>query len=75
MAWERKTCVCCSGYGVVSDYGNGEDFYGPKECISCNGSGQVYISAKGTVAQWPGGPFLGRLSKAELLSQSTRGEK
>jgi len=58
--WIQESCGKCSGYGSLSDYGNGEDFYGDKECNTCGGSGQVWISPKGRIALWPGGPFLGR---------------
>jgi hypothetical protein len=34
-------CLDCNGWGVVSDYGCGEDFYGPKDCPTCKGSGRV----------------------------------
>ncbi len=37
-----EPCSNCGGYGVISDYGNGEDFYGPKECPSCKGRGLVH---------------------------------
>ena len=33
-------CENCNGYGIVADYGSlGDDFYGDKECRSCNGTG------------------------------------
>lgn len=37
----RETCGNCDGYGLVSDYGDGQDFYGAKECPRCGGSGTV----------------------------------
>jgi DnaJ-class molecular chaperone len=55
--WKREQCFMCSGAGVVSDYGNGEDFYGPKECSSCRGSGSYWSTPKGRRVVYPGGPF------------------
>lgn len=65
-SWRKISCVNCCGAGMVADYGLGYDFYGPKECNDCGGSGQISLSDKGALAQYPGGPFLGRLSKKEL---------
>jgi hypothetical protein len=44
---------------------DGGDFTGAEECRACAGSGSVWVSAKGVLAQYPGGPFLGRTSSAE----------
>lgn len=58
MAHLADRCPNCSGLGVVADYGNGQDFYGPKECPDCvNGSIVVYPSDR--LALWPGGPLCG----------------
>lgn len=65
-AWRKVTCYACGGHGQVPDYGRGRDFYGPKECERCNGSGDVSISSGGAIAQWPGGPLIGRLTKQEM---------
>jgi hypothetical protein len=56
--WVRVKCSTCGGHGVVSDYGNGEDFYGPKECDGC-AAGTVAVSERDRVALWPGGPLRG----------------
>lgn len=64
--WQRVSCYECDGHGVVSDYGNGEDFYGAKECNRCGGVGTVSISNGGAIAQYPGGPLIGRLTKQEM---------
>ncbi len=56
--WTRERCGVCSGHGVVSDYGNGEDFYGPKECDACEGIGQVWKTPKGRYVAYPGGRFV-----------------
>ena len=56
--WKQEMCGVCSGHGVVSDYGGGEDFYGPKECKYCWGNGFVYVTPKGRHVAYPGGPFV-----------------
>lgn len=57
--WKPVTCHECGGHGVVSDYGDGEDFYGPKECSVCNGSGTLWRSPGNRLAVYPGGQFRG----------------
>jgi len=47
----------CNATGMVSDYGCGEDFYGPKECDSCGGNGCYWITPAGRHVVYPGGPF------------------
>lgn len=68
--WREISCVC-GGHGIVSDYGGG-DFNGAKECAECGGSGRQFLSDKGVIAIYPGGPLRGRLTKKELaqLTQS-----
>lgn len=40
MQYEK--CDNCHGYGVINDYGPlALDFFGPKECPVCKGSGKV----------------------------------
>lgn len=59
--WTQIQCVGCSGHGLVSAYSaGGADFEGAAECHECNGSGVNWRSPKGAVAQYPGGPFIGR---------------
>jgi len=58
--WTQIRCGHCGGHGLRADYGNGEDFYGPKSCDECNESGFLWRSAKGVLALYPGGPFRGR---------------
>lgn len=59
--WDRLKCFDCDGHGQVSSYTcGGMDFNGPDECQSCGGSGAIWRSKKGVLAQYPGGPFLGR---------------
>ena len=53
MHCRTTTCGSCDGYGQVCDYGNGNDFYGAKECRVCSGSGLV-------LARDNLGRFLGR---------------
>lgn len=51
--WIWRDCTCCAGI----EWG-GES---PRECGTCKGWGSYAIHApSGAVAQWPGGPFLGR---------------
>lgn len=59
--WTHVTCSRCHGHGLVSGYGAfSHDFTGPDECGDCGGSGNLWRSAKGILAQYPGGPFRGR---------------
>ena len=58
--WKNIQCVACGGHGLLGDWGNGEDFYGPRECNDCFGSGRIWKSPKGYLAIYPGGPFRGR---------------
>lgn len=57
--WTRLPCHECNGHGIVSNYGNGEDFFGPKECDCCNGGGTLWRSPRGALAVFPGGAFRG----------------
>lgn len=50
-------CSICNGTGQVADYGNGEDFYGPKECSRCGGNGQYWLTPGGRHVLYPGGSF------------------
>jgi len=58
--WSTDRCHDCGGHGLVSDYGDGEDFYGAKECKTCGGKGYLFVSPKGKLAEYPGGPFRGQ---------------
>lgn len=55
--WKPSNCFVCSGTGMVSDYSGG-DFNGPKECDTCKGNGHYWISPKGRMAAYPGGPWV-----------------
>jgi len=67
--WTEIKCHDCEGHGQRSSYTiDGGDFMGADECGTCNGSGRIFQSAGGVLAQWPGGPFVGRLSKAEMTA-------
>jgi hypothetical protein len=57
--WKQEKCCCCAGKGMVSDYGIGEDFLGPKECEGCWGKGTIWVTPKGRHVIYPGGPFTG----------------
>ena len=61
--WIEKNCGCASGL----QYSVG---YEPKECDMCGGAGRYFLRLKsGVMAMYPGGPFLGKLSKQELQEQ------
>jgi hypothetical protein len=55
--WRREDCFVCYGTGMTSNYGCGEDFYGPEECDTCCGGGQYWVTPKGRHVLYPGGPF------------------
>jgi hypothetical protein len=55
--WKQEMCGACNGYGLVSDYGLGGDFYGPKECEHCC-SGYYWVTPKGRHVEYPGGRFV-----------------
>ena len=58
--WIEKGCSCAGGM-------RWSHIHGPVECSSCNGTGRYFIHLKsGVEALYPGGPFLGKLSKSEL---------
>lgn len=60
--WVCDDCGCCAGIRW-----GGES---PDECDNCAGSGRIWRHKQsGVVAQWPGGPLLGRLTKTELEAQ------
>lgn len=57
--WWRTDCGCCGGI----QWG-GES---PRDCWECKGAGVRWLhKATGTVAEYPGGPLLGRLSADEI---------
>lgn len=61
--WKEIQCWDCNGHGLVSSYtGSGDDFLGAAECKTCNGSGKLSQSSGGAIAQYPGGPFVGRVT-------------
>jgi hypothetical protein len=56
--WEYLSCGCCGGIQWGGDY--------PRECTCCGGSGMIAIhKPTGTIADYPGGPFRGKLAKGE----------
>ena len=65
--WKRESCFGCGGHGLVMALG-GE----AAECDVCEGSGAVYVSEGGAIAKWPGGPFVGKLTKEELANDPRR---
>lgn len=55
--WLRTNCGCY--YGIQR---GGEE---PVTCKDCWGSGIMWVSPGGRLAEYPGGPFRGQLSKQE----------
>ena len=68
--WKPIRCSSCNGLGVVAVY-SAYDFEGPGECRECGGAGQIWISPKGHLAQYPGGRWRGSLPKAERVNSPT----
>ena len=64
--WTDFDCWNCGGGGQCSEYTiDGGDFLGAGECRTCNGTGRLFRTRAGVIAQFPGGPFVGRLSRKE----------
>ncbi len=57
VLWKRFPCSRCRGYGVVDV---GYDQVKPADCPDCGGSRMLYVSEHDRVAEWPGGPWVGR---------------
>jgi len=56
--WQEIDCGCCSGIEWGGEY--------PRECRACGGGGFVYHHfSSGVLAQYPGGPLLGKTTKKE----------
>ncbi len=54
--WIQRDCHCCMG--LTWTYGT--------ECPDCAGAGSFFVHRPSRrIAQYPGGPFLGRLGKGE----------
>lgn len=54
--WQHVSCGQCLGTGQVAVY-SWSDFEGPGDCPDCKGGGDLWISPKGRVCLYPGGPF------------------
>ena len=39
--WKQEKCFDCYGTGMISDYGCGWDFYGPKNVIPAAAGGNI----------------------------------
>ena len=59
--WRVATCSMCRGTGLKWSYE-----VGAVDCRHCN-NGVVYISPKGRLALYPGGPFLGSTALEEEM--------
>lgn len=56
--YETIRCPRCDGHGQVSRWSFG--VHEPDECPDCGGSGNNVRYESGTIAQYPGGPLLGK---------------
>lgn len=56
--WERVDCHCCAGLTWHTGY----------DCPYCAGGFYAHHKPSGTLAQWPGGPLLGRTSRKAAVS-------
>jgi hypothetical protein len=77
LEWKQIACPNCGGHGIVSHYSygpDGVDFDGADECKRCSGSGELWLSPKGRIAQYPGGPFVGRVTSAYFAHYNSAGE-
>jgi RecJ-like exonuclease len=68
MDWRTIPCDRCNGHGVVAVY-SASDFDGADFCPLCGGSGETWVSPKGRIADYPGGPFRGRVERAEFARE------
>lgn len=60
-------CSGCNGFGLrtVWSFGVKE----AEECPHCNGTGANWLYPSGALAQYEGGPLMGRLSQRELVKE------
>lgn len=59
--WLEVDCGCCAGIEWGGEY--------PRDCNRCAGGGLYYVHIKsGVMAQYPGGPLLGRLPADEVMT-------
>lgn len=57
--WFVVDCHCCNGIAWGGDE--------PYDCYDCKGSGRQFLHVdSGLLAEYPGGPALGRYGKQEL---------
>ena len=55
--WVEEDCGCCAGLQWGGDMTDGS----PRECSNCKGGGSIFHHLKsGVIAEFPGGPLLGR---------------
>jgi hypothetical protein len=55
--WQQIRCSYCV-CGVTG-------YEAPEECDACGGTGSIWVSPHGRLADYPGGPFRGSLSKRD----------
>lgn len=67
--WQEEDCECCGGL----EWSTG---YEPRECDNCAGNGRIFRHIpSGVLAQWPGGPFLGREIPSSAIEDSTNASR
>lgn len=67
--YEKIKCCRCDGKGIVARWAwDGPE---PDECSDCGGAGTIVRYESGYYASWPGGPMLGRDTKAEMARTRT----
>jgi len=59
--WTEIDCTCCNGLEWGGEY--------PRECSYCNEGTLFRHEASGVLAQYPGGPFLGRQPRVEQVGE------
>ena len=58
--WVYYNCGCCAGIEWGGD--------SPRDCKRCGGSGTLSLHLpSGRIADYPGGPFRGSLTKEEII--------
>lgn len=66
--WRMKRCATCRGSGTTFVEGFGVD-----HCDTCRGDGSYWVSPKGRIADYPGGPLRGSVGKEPAVSKEPSG--
>ena len=66
--WKQISCGCCAGLMWGGEY--------PRECKRCGGLGSLFLHlSSGTLAEYPGGPLLGRLTESERQYSASKASR